>query len=153
MGKVWTDASTTLAAANLNKMVSGDNTTGSNGAGIACWGAEVQWQSGTTFAVSANVGAKNIAGDLVVSWDAPSSTVIVDYSAAGHVFETSSYDPVVVASQLYTISVPYHIVVYPNAANQRLIFRFYSMGATPAVITTADTNMDFHFIVWGYLNG
>lgn len=152
MGKVWTDASTTLAEANLNKMLSGDNTTGQGGAGIACWGSSVYWVSGTTFGIHDYWGAKNIQPDLTATWvsSSPYYFVDVDCSAIGHIFYDTTYGPVVVASQDGPKTVPYHIMT--TSVGNHLYFYFYSMGSTPAIISTPDTNMDFHFIVWGYIH-
>ena len=147
MPKAFDDGVTTLTESNFNKLLVGDGTVG-DGNGVACFGGYIYWDSGTNFVISNYWGATNIYDDMAVSWDGTNNVVALDLSGITNLFKTPGYGPVCVAQQDIA-TTPYHIQV--ASASTLVWFKFVTTGASPAVVTVPDANMNFHFVLWGYL--
>ena len=143
MTKLFTDGATTLTASNLNKHLAGDGTVGTNAGGFACWGLYVYWVSGTTFAASTVVGSVGNYDKAVFSFSAGFLTIDLTNCLPRPL---AGIRPVVQCTQ-GKVGTSYTIQAEADSATQVQV-KFFSVGASPALVTTADQHMKFNLLLW-----
>lgn len=144
MAKIFTNSSTTLAEANLNKLLAADGTVGSNSAGHASWGLRIRY-TGAAWEAVANTGSENQIALVGIAWD--TDHLEIDISSCSNVFNASTY-PVCVVSQTYGVTTPYVIRAYAYA-DDMIYVDFTDMAG--AAVTVEATSMDFSLILFGEL--
>ena len=144
MTKIFTDASTTLAEANFNKLCAADGTVGSHSAGHACWGLRVRY-NGAAWEAVADFGAEEQIANVGFTWD--TDEVEIDLSGCDNQFNSGTY-PVCVASQTKGAASEY--LVRAVASDYQTILVDFTDPAG-SIVTVEDTSMDFQLIMFGEL--
>ena len=144
-----TDSSTELNAANLNKFLAADGTTGGGGGtGHACWGLRIRY-TGAAWEAYADYGAESQISNVGLTWDGSNHWLTIDLSGCDNTFENY---PVVLCTQTSAASVIYNINAYATAASSvRVTFFAYDDAGIADRITTEATSMDFNILFFGQI--
>ena len=140
--KTVVDASTEVNAANFNKFVTGEGTSGTSRA-WACWGVHIRYD-GAVWAVDSTVGAGiTQSANITLTWNAVSTRLEIGLSSITNQFRTS---PCAVGSPHASATKFHDVQVGPQNSNTVHVYFFNAAGTLQ---TTQSTSMDFELILFG----
>lgn len=144
MAVIWTDSTTGLAAAALNKMMAGDGYT--NGAYATL--AYRIYYDGASWVVDTSYGTKQSAADVSVAWNAGDNRLDIDLSGLDNPFNGT---PAVIvqaeAPAAHATGPRYNVYARATGPNDILV-RFRD-GANAAFATSESTSMIFDIFICG----
>lgn len=144
MAKIFTNTSTTLAEANLNKLCAGDGTVGSHSTGYGVWGLRIRY-TGAAWEAFADTGAENQIALATYTWH--TTHLDIGLASTSNPFNAATL-PVAVCSQTAGTTNAYFICAVATADdNIQVNFR----DAAGTAVTTEDTSMDFQILIFGEL--
>jgi len=143
------DGVTTAAAANVNKFLAADGTTGGGGGtGHACWGVKIRY-TGAAWECQADFGAESQIANVGLTWSGANNWLEIDLSSCTNTFENLF---LVLTTQSAAAAVPYTINAYAvNTTTARVVFYDYADQAYENRIGTEATSMDFNCLFFGQI--
>lgn len=144
MAKIFTNTSTTLAEANLNKLCAGDGTVGSHSTGYGIWGLRIRY-TGAAWEAYADFGAENQIALATYTWD--TTHLDIGLAATSNPFNAATF-PIAVVSQTAGVANEYWVGAVATA-DDNIQVNFADMAGT--AVTTEDTSMDFQILIFGEL--
>lgn len=143
--KIFTDASTTLAEANLNKLISGDGTVGPNSKGFTAWGLYIYYSSGSSaWVASTTYGATEQTSNVVLGWSAVANALSIDISGCTN--PPSVKYPLIFCQQGSGYAVQLNIKAIALSPTTFSV-KFYDKADT--LQTTEISSMAFNMLIFG----